>query len=305
MAKTAYEILGIDKSADDAAVKAAYRKLAKKNHPDLNPGNKAAAETFHQIGTAYDLLSDATKRAAYDRGEIGLDGQPRQQQQFYRDHATGPQAHRYRQQSSPGRNPAPDPEEFDRNANFSDFFSQFFDHRAEASQAEADSRYAIDIEFLEAANGASKHVTLPDGRTLDLKIPAGITDGQKLRLKGQGAKRRDGTNSDALVELHINPHPRFTRSGNDVTIEVSIGLHESVLGLKAPMPTLTGTVEVAIPKGSSSGSMLRLKGKGIKGGDQMVKLKIVMPPVIDAELEAAIRKWSEGHPYDPRRGDGA
>ena len=180
-----------------------------------------------------------------------MDGQPRQQQ-FYRDHATGPQAHRYRQ--GPARNPAPSPEEFDHSASFSDFFSQFFDNRAEAAQAEADSRYAIDIDFLEAANGGSKHVTLPDGRTLDLKIPAGVVDGQKLRLKGQGAKRRDGTSSDALVELHVTPHPRFTRTGNDVTIEVAVALQESVLGLKIPVPTLTGTVEVAIPKGSSSGS---------------------------------------------------
>jgi DnaJ-class molecular chaperone len=158
------------------------------------------------------------------------------------------------------------------------------------------------VDFLEAARGAKKRITMPDGKTLDIAVPEGIEEGQKLRLKGQG-KPSSGSHpiGDAYVEVHINAHPFFTRQGKDVRIEVPVALQESVLGGKIKVPTIHGAVDMAIPKGASSGATLRLKGRGIKGGDQYVTLKLVMPQDIDSELEDAIRKWSQTHSYNPRK----
>ena len=290
MAKNPYEILGVKKDASEAEIKAAYRKLAKKHHPDLNPSNKNADEKFKEINAANDLLSDKEKRAAFDRGEIDMEGQPRyqqQQQRTYRDFAEGPQGGRYHFNGG----------DFD----LSDLEGLFGGLGGRAGGAgfgrpSADVHYSIEVDFLEAARGAKKRVTMPDGKTLDIAIPEGIEEGQKLRLKGQGMQ----PSGDAYVEMHIRPHPFFTRKGKDITIEVPVALQESVLGGKIQVPTVHGPVEMNIPKGASSGATLRLKGKGIKGGDQYVKLKIVMPKEIDAELEQAIRKWSETHAYNPR-----
>ena len=287
MAKNPYEILGINKDASEAEIKKAYRKLARKHHPDLNPGDKSASEKFKEINTANALLSDNEKRAAFDRGEIDMEGQPqyRQQQQTYRDFADGPQGGRY--QFNGG------------DFNFEDLFAGFGGRAGGAGfnrPPPNDVHYNIEVDFLEAARGAKKRVTMPDGKTLDITIPEGIEEGQQLRLKGQGSQ----PSGDAYVEVHIRAHPFFTRKGKDITIELPIGLQESVLGEKIQVPTIHGAVEMAIPKGASSGVTLRLKGKGIKGGDQYVKLKIVMPKVIDSELEEAIQKWSGTHAYNPR-----
>jgi len=292
MAKNPYDILGINKDASEADIKAAYRKLAKKHHPDLNPGNKNADAKFKELNAANDLLSDAKKRAAFDRGEIDMEGEPRYQEQpqhTYRDYANGPQGNRYHSNGG----------DFD----LSDLEGLFGGlggmgrGRGGFTPPPADAHYAIQAGFLEAALGAKKRITMPDGKTLDITLPEGIEEGQQLRLKGKGMK----PSGDAYVEVHINPHPLFTRKGKDISIEVPIALQESVLGVKIKVPTIHGPVDMAIPKGASSGLTLRLKGKGIKGGDQYVTLKLVMPKDIDAELEEAIGKWSASHPYNPRK----
>ena len=290
MAKDPYETLGVGKNASEADIKAAYRKLAKKFHPDLNPGNKEADAHFKEINAANDLLSDKEKRAAYDRGEIDASGQPQHQQQnFYRDYAQGPQGARYYHFGNDGGGAG--------DINMEDLFGSFFQNRGRGAQAGPQhSRYSAEIDFMEAALGGRKRVTMPDGRTLDIIIPEGIEDGQQLRLKGQGDK-----GGDAYVEVYIRPHPQFTRKGQDIYIEMPVGFHESILGSKIEAPTIHGPVEITIPKGASSGASLRLKGKGIKKGDQYVKLKIVMPSHIDAELEEAIRQWAQKHHFNPRR----
>ncbi len=289
MAKNPYEILGINKEAGEADIKSAYRKLAKKYHPDLNPTNKNADEKFKELNAAHDLISDKEKRAAFDRGEIDFAGQPRhqqQQQRGYRDFADGPQGSRY---NSMG--------DFD----LSDLESLFggLGGRSGGTRPgpSADVHYSIEVDFLEAALGAKKRVGMPDGKTLDIAIPIGIEEGQKLRLKGQGRQ----SSGDAYVEVHIRPHEFFTRKGKDISIELPVALQESVLGQKIAVPTIHGPVGMKIPKGASSGTTLRLKGKGIKDGDQYVKLKIVMPKEIDPDLEDAIQKWSATHAYNPRK----
>lgn len=296
MARTPYEILGIAKGADDQEIKAAYRKLAKQYHPDLNPDNKEAAEIFKEINAANELLTDKEKRAAFDRGEIDMDGHPQRQQPNYRDYAETPQGERYNFKE--GRFSQEDIEEI---------FGSYFrggvgGHEAGFNRQAADAHYAIEIDFMESALGGKKRVTMPDGQVLDITVPAGIEDGQKLRLKGQGGQASaDSEPGDAYVEVHIRPHPLFTRRGNDVTIDVPIGIHESVLGGKIEVPTIHGPVDMTLPKGASTGKTLRLKGKGIRGGDQYVKVKLVMPEQIDGELEEFMRKWSATHGYEARR----
>ena len=286
MAKNPYEILGIKKDASEADIKKAYRKLARKHHPDLNPSDKNAGEKFKEINTANALLSDKEKRAAFDRGEIDMEGHPQyqQQQRTYRDFADGQDGGKY--QFNGG------------DFNFEDLFAGL-GGRAGAGFGRpppTDVHYRIEVDFLEAARGAKKRVTMPDGKALDITIPEGIEEGQQLRLKGQGSQ----ASGDAYVEVHIGAHPFFTRKGKDITIELPISLPENVLGGKIQVPTIHGPIEMNIPKAASSSATLRLKGKGVKGGDQYVKLKLVMPKEIDAELEESIRKWSEAHAYNPR-----
>lgn len=298
MAKNPYDILGLVKTASEADLKAAYRKLAKKHHPDLNPGSKDADSKFKELNAANDLLSDPEKRAAFDRGEIDMAGEPQhrqQQQRTYRDFAEGPQGNRYHFNNNGA--------EFNL-SDFENMFGGFGGRHAgfEQPQPSMDVRYIIEVDFLEAARGGKKRITMPDGKTLDITIPEGIEAGQQLRLKGHGqptsASRPAG---DAYVEVHIRPHPFFMRNGKDITAEVPITLQESILGGKIKVPTIHGSVEMTIPKGASPGMNLRLKGKGIKGSDQYMTLKLVMPKEIDAELENAIRKWSETHNYNPRK----
>jgi DnaJ-class molecular chaperone len=287
MAKNPYEILGVKKDASEAEIKVSYRKLARKHHPDLNPSDKSSAEKFKEINTANALLFDKEKRAAFDRGEIDMEGQPqyRQKQQTYRDFADGPQGGRYHSNGG--------------DFNFDNLFAGFGSRAGGGGfnrQPPADAHYSIDVDFLEAATGTKKRVTMPDGKALDINIPEGIEEGQKLRLKGQGAQ----PSGYAYVTVQIRPHLFFTRKDKDITIELPMSLQESVLGGKIQVPTIHGAVEMTIPKGASSGATLRLKGKGIKTGDQYVKLKLVMPKEIDAALEEFIRKWSETHTYNPR-----
>ncbi|MBI1180043.1 MAG: DnaJ domain-containing protein [Alphaproteobacteria bacterium] len=308
MSEDPYKVLGVAKTASQDEIRKAYRKLAKEAHPDLNPGDKKAEERFKTISLAYDIVGDADKRGRYDRGEIDASGTERPpQQEFYRQYADADGGFRY--QSSAG---------FEDFVDLSDLFSGVFQRgggpggpgggRGGRMKGQ-DLRYHMQVDFLEAVNGARKRVTMPDGRTLDVAVPAGLRAGQTLRLKGNGMPGMNGGPAgDALVEIDVNPHPVFERDGDDIVVELPISLDEAVLGGKVEVPTITGKVNLTIPKGASSGQTLRLRGKGVPGaknraaGDQRVKLKIVMPAKIDADLEAFIETWRESHGYDPRAG---
>ena len=304
MADDLYSVLGVARNASAGDVAKAYRKLAKKLHPDLNPGDKAAEDKFKQITAAYDILGDVEKRRRFDLGEIDGSGQERPQQRYYREYAGGEDAARYR--STAG---------YEDLGSFSDLFGDLFGKEAGAARGGgrrfstrgADAQYRLDVDFLEAVNGAKKRITLPDGGTLDVTIPAGVAEGQVMRLKGKGRPGRDGGGpGDALVEILVSPHPVFAREGDDIVVEVPITIDEAVLGGKIEVPTIGGRVFATVPPGSSTGKTLRLKGRGIKGkdgkqGDQLVKLTVVLPERIDEDLKKLAEEWRDKHGYDPRR----
>jgi len=282
----------------------AYRKLAKKLHPDLNPGDKAAEEKFKKVTAAYDILGDAEKRGRYDRGEIDASGQETPQQRYYREYAGGEDGARYR--STAG---------FEDIGAFSDLFGDLFGERggmrggpggARFSMRGSDAQYRLDVDFLDAVNGTKTRITLPDGGTLDVTIPPGVNDGQVLRLRGKGNPGiGQGEPGDALIEIHVRPHPVFKREGNDIVVEVPITFDEAVLGGKIEVPTIGGRVFATVPAGSNTGQTLRLKGRGIKtkgsAGDQLVKLTIILPDRIDDDIKRFAETWREAHRYDPRR----
>lgn len=288
MAKDPYRILGIQRDASQKEIKAAYRDLAKRYHPDVNPDDSKAAETFSDISAAYELLKDPHKRAKYDQDEIDIHGNPRQRQ-FYQDFRHGNR--QFQEHVDLG----------DIN-NFGDIFNTLFGKKgSQAGRSQHHTQtiveYSLKVDFLEAACGASKRITIAEGKTLNLTIPEGAEDGQKLRLKGQGP-----LGQDAIVQLEVGTHPFFSRSGNEIHIELPIGIHESILGKKVKIPTIHGVVEAQIPKGASTGTTLKLKNKGIAGGHQFTKLKLVMPEKIDPELELFMRNWSKINSYNPRKG---
>ena len=280
MADDPYSVLGVAKTASAADITKAYRKLAKKLHPDLNPGDKAAEEKFKQITAAYDIIGDEEKRGRYDRGEIDAGGQERPQQRYYREYAGGEEGARYR--STAG---------YEDIGAFSDLFGDLFGERGgmrggaggrRFSMRGQDAQYRLDVDFLDAVNGTKTRITLPDGGTLDVTIPPGVTDGQVLRLKGKGNPGMgEGGPGDALIEIAVRPHPVFKREGDDILVEVPITLDEAVLGGKVEVPTITGRVSVTVPAGANTGQTLRLKGRGVKrgavSGDQLVRLSVVMP----------------------------
>jgi len=305
MADDPYSVLGVAKTASAADITKAYRKLAKKLHPDLNPGDKAAEEKFKQITAAYDIVGDEEKRGRYDRGEIDAGGQERPQQRYYREYAGGEEGARYR--STAG---------YEDIGAFSDLFGDLFGERGGArgggaggrrfSMRGQDAQYRLDVDFLDAVNGTKTRITLPDGGTLDVTIPPGVTDGQVLRLKGKGNPGMgEGGAGDALIEITVRPHAVFKREGDDILVEVPITLDEAVLGGKVEVPTVTGRVFATVPPGSNTGQTLRLKGRGVKrgaaSGDQLVRLSVVMPERLDDDLKAFAEKWRESHRYDPRR----
>jgi DnaJ-class molecular chaperone len=296
-----YEVLGVAPTASSADIQKAYRKLAKKLHPDLNPGDKAAEEKFKEVTAAYDLLGDAEKRKRFDAGEIDAAGAERPQQRFYRDYATSNHAHPYTSDSG--------------YADFMDADDALAEllrrsERARANRRGQDLQYRLPIDFAESITGANKRLTLPDGGTLDVTIPPGLVDGQILRLRGKGAPGAGtGGPGDALIEVEVVPDPRFTREGDDISLELPISLSEAVLGGRIRVPTPTGAVTMTVPKGSNTGTMMRLKGKGAPRhgggqGDQFVKLKVVLPKSPDPELEAFVSNWEKGKTFDPRE-DGA
>ncbi|SFJ98090.1 DnaJ C-terminal domain-containing protein [Methylocapsa palsarum] len=294
MSQDPYELLGVSKSASADELRKAYRQLAKKLHPDLNPGNREAEEKFKAVGSAYDLLSDPEKRARFDRGEIDASGAERPPQNYYRDYA-GDSAGRY--QNDAGYADMMD----------DDILSGLF-RRARANAGGRDLRYKLPVEFLDAVNGATNRVALPDGSTLDVAVPPGTRDGQILRLRGKGEPGMGGGKpGDALVEIEVKPHRFFTREGDDIHLSLPIGLAEAVLGGEVRVPTTTGAVAMKVPKGSSTGAVLRLKGKGAARpdggrGDQYVNLKVALPDKIDPELEEFMANWAAGKIQNPRAG---
>lgn len=302
MAKNPYDVLGVSSSASAADIQKAYRKLAKKLHPDLNPGDKAAEEKFKEVAAAYDLLGDADKRKRFDGGEIDATGAERPQHSYYRDYADGDDPHRY-------TNGAGFADFMDSDDAFAGLFRR--GQRARANRRGEDMHFRLPIEFVESITGATKRITLPDGGTLEVKIPAGLVDGQTLRLKGKGAPGAGtGGPGDALIEVEVMPDRRFKRDGDHIRVEVPISLSEAVLGGRIRVPTPTGDVTMAVPKGANSGTTLRLKGKGAPrrgggSGDEFVTLKVILPKSPDPALEAFVESWAKGKEFNPREGNPA
>ncbi len=299
MSKDPYELLGVARDAAQGDITKAYRKLAKELHPDLNPGDAAAEERFKEVSAAYHLLNDPEQRARYDRGEIDASGADRPQQEFYRRYADTGEGTRYHSTSS-----------FEDFADASDLFSELFGQqearRGTVKMRGRDQHYHLEIDFLEAAEGAKRRVAFPQGKSLDLNIPAGTRDGATLRLKAKGgAGLNGGSAGDALVEISVRPHRLFRRDGDDILLELPVAIDEAVLGARVEVPTVSGRVAMKIQKGANTGDVLRLKGKGINAegrtpGDQLVTLKVMLPEAPDAELETFLKTWRDRHGYDPR-----
>ena len=297
-----YEILGLKPNADQAEIRKAFRKLAKQYHPDLNPGNKAAESTFKEVNAAYDLLSDPLKRGRFDRGEIDAEG--REAHAFAEAGGFDPsRAGRWRS-AGPGQG-------FSFSVgggageDVGDLFAKMFGQGGFGASAPRgrDLRQSVRVEFVEAVNGATRRLTLPGGRQLDVTIPAGVENGQVLRLKGQGDFGLGGQKGDLLLEIQVAPHSRFVRQGDDIRMDLPISLMEAVAGGRITVPTPSGRVSVTIPEGANSGQVLRLKGKGVAGrGDLYLTLQVTLPKPIDADLAALVRQWGDAHRYDPRAG---
>ena len=320
-----YEVLGVRREASAADIKGAYRRLAKKLHPDANKQDPKAAARFAELNAAYEILSENDKRKAFDRGEIDAEGKPR----FRGFEGFG---------AGPGRGgTGPEgfetfswgPDGFQRSGSkrggfrgfggIDDILKDVFGGMAGGGQRGAepgfatedfgsgggDINIAVTITLLEAAKGSSRRVQLPTGKDVEVKFPPGLSDGQQIRLKGQGLPRPSGKPGDALITVAIAPHPLFKREGNDLRLDLPITLYEAVLGAKVRVPTLDGAVELAIPPGTSSGRAFRLRGKGFprKGGagDLFAIARIVLPDTTDPELTELMRRWRDGKPYDPRR----
>jgi DnaJ-class molecular chaperone len=299
--QTPYEVLGVKPDASAEEIRKSYRKLAKQFHPDLNPGKPEAEERFKAVSAAYDLLSDPEKRARYDRGEIDESGAERPRT-YYRSYAEGAAGRKYQPEG-----------EMDL-GDLEDLFAAFGSGRGGRRRGGegfktrgGDRHYTLTVDFVEAATGGKQRLSLAPEEWLDVTIPAGIDDGQVLRLRGKGGPGfGGGPAGDALIEVRIAPHPVFRREGDDIRIDLPVSLAEVVLGARVPVPTITGPVTMTIPKGSDTGSQLRLRGKGIqrKGnpGDQYVTLKVVVGQASDQELAEFLEKWAPRHPFNPREG---
>ena len=312
-----YEVLGVPRGASAAAIKSAYRKLAKKHHPDANKNDPKSAARFSELNSANEIIGDEDKRKQFDRGEIDADGKPRFQGfpgGDPRGRASGPgggfETHSFR---SGGASPG-------GGAGFEDILNSMFGGAARGQRpgggastfefdrggvgVDLDLNVAMTVSLEEAVKGAEKRVRLPTGKELNVKIPAGVTAGQQIRLKGQGETAQGHRPGDLLITVSIAPHPLFKVDGSDLRLDLPITLYEAVLGAKIRVPTLGGAVEFPIPKNTSSGRTFRLKGKGLPkaggSGDLFVTTRIMLPDGNDAELEGLMEKWRDGHPYHPR-----
>ncbi|GBD44014.1 Curved DNA-binding protein [bacterium HR40] len=294
MARSLYDILGVPRGASDEEIRSAYRRLAKRYHPDFNPGDPGAEARFKEISAAYEILGDPGKRARYDRGEIDEQGRERPPFGFGGDGDRGFGARHFRFRTGAGF------------GGFEDLFDEILGGGRRRSGAGnfpgggafggEDLRTKLRLDFLEAARGGRKRVTLPDGRTLEVEIPAGIENGQVLRLRGQGVRSFGGLAGDLLIEVEVAPHALFTRDGLDIRVRQRVPLEVAVLGGQVRVPTIDGDVVLKVPRRSNSGTVLRLRGRGIRDssgrcGDQLVELLIDLPDPADAEFEEAIRRW--------------
>lgn len=316
-----YTVLGVGKTADSAEIKKAFRKLAKKFHPDQSKEAKAA-EKFAEVNSAYEILGDEKKRAAFDRGEIDAEGKPRFSGfEGYeaggpgfgrRTHAGGGPGFEHFEFNFGGRPGAQ--QGFDPSDLFSDLFGGAAGpgrrggtrgHGGPAPRGE-DITASVTISLAEAVTGTTTRVTLPTGRTLDVSVPSGIEDGRAIRLKRQGQPSHFGGEAgDALITIRIAKHPFFRVEGRDLRLDLPITLYEAVLGAKVNVPTLDSKVELVVPAGSNGGRTLRLRGKGLPmpqgtQGDLLVTLRIVLPDEPDNELASLMRKWESQKPYNPR-----
>ena len=298
-----YKTLGVPRNASQDAIRAAYLKLAKQHHPDLNPGNAKAEDSFKTIASANDILSDLEKRGKFDRGEIDASGQEQAPKSSYRDHADGEAGRRYSRAGGPAGGWSDE--------EFGDVFSSMFGEARQPSgvtpKRGSDAGYTLSTSFLDALNGATLRLTLPDGIALDVKVPPGTADGQALRLRGKGdAGRNGGPAGDALIEIRVSPHPYFLRDGQDVRLTLPVTLTEAVLGGDVEVPTPRGPVRMRVPPHSDDGTELRMKGRGVAAhedlavGDLYAKLNVVIGPP-DEALEAFLREWKPEHAKDPRR----
>jgi DnaJ-class molecular chaperone len=310
-----YEVLGVQKGASAAAIKSAYRKLAKKHHPDANKNDPKSAARFSEINSANEIVGDEAKRKQFDRGEIDAEGKPR-----FQGFAGGDPRARGRGGSPGGgfesfsfRSGGGGPE---GGAGFEDILKSMFGGAAGGARggtafdenpfgADLDLSVAMTVSLEESVKGGEKRVRLPTGKELNVKIPAGVVAGQQIRLKGQGETAPGHRPGDLLITIGIAPHAFFKVDGSDLRVDLPITLYEAVLGAKVRVPTLSGAVELSIPKNTSSGRSFRLKGKGLPkaggaSGDLYFITRIMLPDGNDAELEALMEKWRDGHPYNPR-----
>ena len=299
-----YQVLGIAHNASQVEIKMAYRKLAKRLHPDFHPEDIHASEKFKDISRAYHILGDRAMRRKYDCGEIdALGNKSAQKKENYRSPNLDPST-RKRSNSFEAFNLR----KFGSGNIFSPFFNaRHKDYNGEKKNQGSNRLYSMQITFFESVKGGSRRLTLSGNRTVDVIIPAGIETGQSVRLKGQGKPSKlGGPNGDALIEIRVAPHPIFVRKGVDIFVNLPVTLSEAIIGGRVQVPTIDGPVTIRIPKGSNTGSKLRLKGKGIlngntgRRGDQHLSILIVLPENIDSELEAFALGWRYAN-YNVRR----
>jgi len=304
-----YEVLGVARDASADEIRKVYRRLAKESHPDLHPGDAAAEQRFKAVSAAYDIVGDPEKRKRYDAGEIDETGAERPERRYYREYAQTSPGFKYEHGGGGGA----------EHEDLGDIFSELFGQNARGARRGAagsqglrmqggNLRYQLTVDFLEAVNGATKRVTMPDGKTLDITLPAGTADGQTIRLKGQGMPGIGGGRpGDALIALTVRPHPHFEREGDDIRTVLPVTLKEAMAGGTVRTETISGPLDVKVPKGSNTGRVLRLRGKGVAShggahrGDHLIELRVMLPEAADAELERAISEWEDRHPYDPRK----